>query len=187
MAKKKNEVAKRTDLEKKVFDYTVPKWDFDKEGQMHPACTEEENKAWAKSMAALFGTKDKDNMTASLLSLMAVVGHKEDSAINGVMATMKAINPADELEAMLAVQMVGTHFLSMKMMGRAIHNDNPDIVRDQINRVTKLSRTFIAQMEALNKHRGKGQQKMTVEHVHVNEGGQAIVGNVVRGGDGKKN
>jgi len=34
----------------------------------------------------------------------------------------------------------------------------------------------------LNRHRGKGQQKMTVEHVHVHEGGQAIVGNIEAGG-----
>jgi len=38
-------------------------------------------------------------------------------------------------------------------------------------------------LEALNRHRGKGQQKVTVEHVHVHEGGQAMVGNVqTRGG-----
>ena len=33
---------------------------------------------------------------------------------------------------------------------------------------------------------GKGQQKMTVEHVHVHEGGQAIVGNVQQGGGADK-
>jgi hypothetical protein len=43
---------------------------------------------------------------------------------------------------------------------------------------------------ALNRHRGKGHQKVTVEHVHVHEGGQAIVGNVStrsggRGGEQK--
>jgi hypothetical protein len=32
--------------------------------------------------------------------------------------------------------------------------------------------------EALNRHRGKGQQKGTVEHVHIYEGEQAIVGKV---------
>jgi hypothetical protein len=32
----------------------------------------------------------------------------------------------------------------------------------------------------LNHHRGKGQQKVTVEHVHVHSGGQAIVGPVER-------
>ena len=37
-------------------------------------------------------------------------------------------------------------------------------------------------MEALNRHRGKGQQRVTVEHVHVHQGGQAIVGAVHQGG-----
>jgi hypothetical protein len=34
--------------------------------------------------------------------------------------------------------------------------------------------------DPLNGHRGKGQQKVTVEHVHVHSGGQAIVGTVER-------
>ena len=42
----------------------------------------------------------------------------------------------------------------------------------------KLSRTHATLLEALNRHRGKGQQKVTVEHVHAHSGGQAIVGNV---------
>ena len=42
----------------------------------------------------------------------------------------------------------------------------------------KLSRTHATLLEALNRHRGKGQQKVTVEHVHAHNGGQAIVGNV---------
>lgn len=37
-------------------------------------------------------------------------------------------------------------------------------------------------MEALNKQRGKGQQKIIVERVNVESGGQAIVGNVEAGG-----
>ena len=40
--------------------------------------------------------------------------------------------------------------------------------------------------EALNRHRGKGQQKVTVEHVHVHAGGQAIVGAVTAGEGGKE-
>ena len=42
----------------------------------------------------------------------------------------------------------------------------------------KLARTFAAQTSALKQYRSKGEQKMTVQHVHVAEGGQAIVGNV---------
>jgi hypothetical protein len=44
----------------------------------------------------------------------------------------------------------------------------------------KLARTFAVQMEALKRYRTGGEQKVTVQHVSVNEGGQAIVGNVTR-------
>ena len=45
--------------------------------------------------------------------------------------------------------------------------------RENLNQANKLSRTFATLLEALNRHRGKGQQKVTVEHVHVHAGGQA--------------
>ncbi len=46
------------------------------------------------------------------------------------------------------------------------------------NLAVKLMRTFTIQVEALQRYRGKGQQKITVEHVHVHAGDQAIVGAV---------
>ena len=42
----------------------------------------------------------------------------------------------------------------------------------------KLARTFVVQMEALKRYRTGGEQRVTVQHVTVNEGGQAIVGAV---------
>src|ERR1700737_415563 len=56
--------------------------------------------------------------------------------------------------------------------------------RENLSQANKLSRTYATLLEALNRHRGKGQQKVTVEHVHVHEGGQAIVGNVESRGGG---
>ena len=50
-----------------------------------------------------------------------------------------------------------------------------------MNQASTLARTYIMQMEALDRHRGKGKQDIRVKHVHVNEGGQAIVGNVKPG------
>ena len=44
-------------------------------------------------------------------------------------------------------------------------------------RANKLSRTYAVLVDALNRYRGKeGQQKVTVEHVDVHAGGQAVVG-----------
>jgi hypothetical protein len=53
------------------------------------------------------------------------------------------------------------------------------------NLAVKLLRTFAAQTEALQRYRGKGQQKVTVEPVHT--GGQAIVGSVRQSGGGRDN
>jgi hypothetical protein len=50
--------------------------------------------------------------------------------------------------------------------------------------LNKLARTFAAQLEALKRYRRNGEQKVTVEHVTVNEGGKALVGNVTHGGEG---
>ncbi len=55
------------------------------------------------------------------------------------------------------------------------------------NLAVKLSRTFTMQMEALTKLRRGGEQTVRVEHVHVHNGGQAIVGAVThpqQGGGG---
>src|ERR1700738_4272661 len=60
--------------------------------------------------------------------------------------------------------------------------------RENLTQANKLSRTYATLIEALNRHRGKGQQKVTVEHVDVHAGGQAVVGMVEspRGGDQPK-
>ena len=52
----------------------------------------------------------------------------------------------------------------------------------------KLARTLVARVEALKRYRTGGEQMVTVQHVNVNEGGQAIVGAVScrPGGGGSK-
>jgi hypothetical protein len=39
-------------------------------------------------------------------------------------------------------------------------------------------RAYATQVEVLRRLRSSGQQFMRVEHVHVNDGGQAVIGNV---------
>ncbi|RWK12174.1 hypothetical protein [Mesorhizobium sp.] len=52
----------------------------------------------------------------------------------------------------------------------------------------RLARTFVAQVEALKRYRSKGEQRVYVERVNVEKGGQAIVGNVGgRGGEQDEN
>ena len=42
----------------------------------------------------------------------------------------------------------------------------------------RLLRAYATQVEALRRLRNGGSQTVRVEHVHVNEGGQAVIGNV---------
>ncbi|MDH3582031.1 MAG: hypothetical protein OEM91_15580 [Hyphomicrobiales bacterium] len=113
--------------------------------------------------------------------------HMDDEQVEGqrraVLCGMEGIAPRDELEGMLAVQMLACHNAAMECHRRAM---NPEATIESRNynltQANRLSRTYTALLEALNRHRGKGQQKMTVEHVHVHEGGQAIVGSVSQGG-----
>jgi hypothetical protein len=58
--------------------------------------------------------------------------------------------------------------------------------RENLNQANKLSRTYATLLESLNRHRGKGQQKVTVEHVHVHAGRQAVVGMVETPGGAKR-
>jgi hypothetical protein len=104
------------------------------------------------------------------------------------MAILQGINPQDEIEGMLAVQMVGVHNMAMDAMRSVMIPDQyPEARNWNANRANKLLKTFAAQVEALKKYRTGGQQKMTVEHVHVHKGGQAIVGSVTQGEGGHKN
>ena len=86
---------------------------------------------------------------------------------------------------MLATEMVATHEAMMECMRRAMIRDQSFEGWDQnLKHAEKLLAIFARQIEVLDKHRGKGQQKVTVEHVHVEAGGQAIVGHVEAGASG---
>ena len=87
------------------------------------------------------------------------------------------ISPRDELEGMIAAQLIACHSASMECYRRAMIGEQTfEGRRENLNQANKLSRTYATLLEALNRHRGKGTQRVTVEHVHVHEGGQAIVG-----------
>ncbi len=133
-----------------------------------------------------------DRACAQTLLSQVTTANPELTATNGIGLANKScvllaeIGPRTGLEGMLAVQMVAVHNLAMRMLGRAAHAESKDAAHAAINSATKLNRTFIAQMEALNKHRGNYLQKIVVEHVTVNEGGKAIVGSIQQGNRDEK-
>ncbi len=106
------------------------------------------------------------------------------------MLVVKGIGPQDEVESMLAAQMAAVHMATMTFARRLAHVETLPQQDSAERAFNKLARTFAAQVEALKRYRTGGEQKVTVEHVHVHQGGQAIVGNVAHGpggGRGGKN
>ena len=108
-------------------------------------------------------------------------------ALDGV----AALEPRDGMEVMLCSQLVALHSQGMDFLRRGMLADQTvDGVDRNVNRATKLLRTFATMADCLRTYRGGGHQRVTVEHVTVQSGGQAIVGTVNRhagGGDARQN
>jgi hypothetical protein len=94
--------------------------------------------------------------------------------------TLGQIKPEGALQSMLAVQMIGVHNSAVRFLMRASEEGQTFEGADaNVHRAVRLFRLFNDQLQALASLRGQtGQQKVTVEHVYVYEGGQAIVGSV---------
>jgi hypothetical protein len=94
------------------------------------------------------------------------------------LAVVQAIDPRDEVESMLAAQMAAVHMATMVMARRLNHAETIPQQDSAGSLLNKLARTYASQAEALKKYRTGGEQKITVQHVTVNDGGQAVVGNI---------
>jgi len=126
---------------------------------------------------------DNDFVNGIVSQLANVGGRGQDineRGLNFMLSVIKGIEPRDQLEAMLAAQMAAVHVASMTFAGRLAHVDNIAQQDSAERAFNKLTRTFVTQMEALKRYRTGAEQKVTLQHVSVAEGGQAIVGNVTQ-------
>jgi hypothetical protein len=127
---------------------------------------------------------DREKLQLRLLTLASRAlilreGEEQNAVVEALMDALAAINPRDGFEGILASQMVAVHETAMECLRRASFPNQTFEARDvNLKHAAKLLQLYVRQVEALDKHRGKGQQKITVEHVTVEAGGQAIVGSV---------
>ena len=143
---------------------------------------------WEAGMSLLMealGSTDRDFVAGFVCQLTNINGDKleEDSMtrLNFILSVIRGIKPKDQIEAMLAAQMAAVHASTMNFF-RNLGESKELEYRDSAERtVNKLMRTFTTQMEALKRYRTGVQQTVNVQHVNVNDGGQAIVGNISQG------
>jgi len=138
------------------------------------------------------GVKDRSLATILISEVMLIQKYSLswlNDAIDGAgvaeraMAALREMRPSNAMEAMLAIQMIATHSVSIKLL---VESTTEALTTEAKNSyvlwATRLMRVFNEQLKALEMLQGRtGQQKVTVEHVHVNAGGQAIVGAVTAG------
>jgi hypothetical protein len=106
--------------------------------------------------------------------------------LNGLLETLAALKPRDELEAMLMAQMLATNSAAAAFLRKTNHAATFEQLEVNSGITSRLLRTYALQLEALQRYRSKGKQKVTVRHVHVHAGAQAIVGDVHPGGTSRK-
>jgi hypothetical protein len=124
---------------------------------------------------------DEDFLNGIMYQLANASAHGQDideRVLNFMLSVIKGIEPM--LETMLAAQMAAVHVASMsfaRQFARVETIPQQDSAERAFN---KLTRTFAMQMEALKRYRSGAEHKVTLQHVSVAEGGQAIVGNVTQ-------
>jgi hypothetical protein len=147
-------------------------------------------------LADAFGTRSRHFVHSMLNSLGKATedhsqtlglapGSPDQDAFNAALAVIDGVRPKDEIEAMLAAHMAVTNIALLELVARtrdaiAGHPYQGDGIKrlDVLGNLTnKFMRTFAMQVEALARKRRKGgEQNVTVKHVHVHSGAQAVVG-----------
>lgn len=91
-------------------------------------------------------------------------------------AFLTEMKPQDVLESMLYTQIYDLHALGLQFLGMAYDSDMRCHQDPDLNNGIKLLRLQHETIDTLLKLKRGGEQKVTVQHVQVNNGGKAVVG-----------
>lgn len=142
-------------------------------------------KLWWERLKKALGTTSSDFVNATLVQIQNASrlpsGGISETSVNAVLAFIEGAEPRNEVEAALAIQMACTHAVTMAVLttlGGASGRDRSMAMK--ATAVARLLKAFAAQVEALRRLKHGGSQFVRVEHVHVNEGANAVIGNIAR-------
>ena len=100
---------------------------------------------------------------------------------------MHALAPADGIEGMTAALLVAVQDAALVALRDSTHSDRYDHRASSAGRADRLLSAFVKLGDFRARLRGGGtMQRVTVEHVTVTAGGQAVIGAVTGAGGGTK-
>jgi hypothetical protein len=143
-----------------------------------------EGKIWWAHLKKALGTASSDFVNASLLELQVAAqlpfGGISEVGMNAALALIEGVAPRNEIEGAIAVQMACTHAAALSVLARfrGGGGGTEHRVAALASAAARLLKAYSVQVETLRRLRHGGDQHVRVEHVHVNEGGQAVIGNV---------
>jgi hypothetical protein len=145
---------------------------------------------WWQRLKNAFGTTSSAFVNASLQQLIAAARLPKsgisEPAVNASLAFIEGAKPEGEVECALVIQMACTHTAAMAVLQRLGGGHGGDrSVAAMATAAARLLRAYATQVETLRRLKNGGSQVVRVEPVHVNEGGQALIGNVRKDGGGK--
>ncbi|WP_052435632.1 hypothetical protein [Bradyrhizobium japonicum] len=147
---------------------------------------EGDHQRWWERLKAALGTTSSDFVNATLMQVQNASrlpsGGISETGVNAVLAFVEAAEPKNEMEAALAVQMACTHAVAMAVLSRVGGGHGGDRhVAMMAAAGARLLRAFATQVEAMRRLRNGGSQYMRIEHVHLEPGAQAVIGNMAKG------
>jgi hypothetical protein len=147
-----------------------------------------QEREWWQRLRNAFGTTSSAFVQAALCQLIAAArlpgGNISEIAVNASLAFIEGAKPQGEIEGALVVQMACTHTAAMLVLGTFTGREHERNGSLKASTASRLLRAYATQVETLRRLRNGGSQVVRVEHVHVNEGGQALIGNVRKDGSG---
>ena len=142
-----------------------------------------QSKIWWARLKGALGTSSSDFVNASLFQLQRAAqlpcSGISELAMNAALAMIEAAAPQNEIEGALAVQMACTHTAAISVLARFGGSGGTELrVAALASAAARLLRAYSGHVETLRRLRHGSDQYVRVEHVHVNEGGQTVIGNI---------
>jgi len=144
-------------------------------------------KFYEQAICELTGTANKELAEDMIKSgVLALHGYDNQSDRNNIIyQALAEYQPRDQHEARLCIQATTLYSQGMSCFAYSEVEQNIPKCEFYLKNATKLLRLHNETIEALNKYRRGGTQNVIVQHVQVNDGGKAVVGNMVSGGGAK--
>ena len=145
------------------------------------------------ALRGVFGTLSEEFSQTMFGQLVALLRpnpfeHLDEATLNAAIALVASMQPKNELQALLAVEIAGTAFAGQKLLRSSQHQLDEIYIDVYGNYAVKILRLQLEMMQTLDKLQRGSNQTVEVRHVHIHSGGQGVVGIVnapkKREGDG---